>query len=361
MNNFPQTLASLFTSLARRRGQPPQRKATSRRIESPLVDSLIMALLLAMSPASDASAEGKTSAVLPDGHVNFIVPVAAGGGTDLTFRALAEATKPHLGRTIVVLNVPGAGNAVGLIQAASKPANGLNLSSYTSEIFTLPIFQPVKFSANDFRPVILVNEDPACLVVPANSKLDSLDAFITEAKARRGKVTVGNSGFGNIWHLSAAAFEKKANIELLHVPYNGSSPALQAVLGGHIDAFVASPPEVATYVQAGKLKIIAVMADKRSAAFPDVPTLKEKGIDLAIGTWRGIGVPAGTPDEIVKTLHDAFAKGVREKSFVDFMNSRGLTIHYMSTKEFNDFVTHERSIYEALAAGVNKTKPQQQP
>ncbi|RWA53428.1 hypothetical protein AU476_13995 [Cupriavidus sp. UYMSc13B] len=116
--------------------------------------------------------------------------------------------------------MPGAGNAVGLIQAASKPANGLNLSSYTSEIFTLPIFQPVKFSAKDFRPVILVNEDPACLVVPANTKLDSLDAFIAEAKARPGKVTVGNSGFGNIWHLSAAAFEKKANIELLHVPYN---------------------------------------------------------------------------------------------------------------------------------------------
>jgi tripartite-type tricarboxylate transporter receptor subunit TctC len=359
MNNFARTFTSLFASLARPRCQPPQERVTSKRAETPLVASLTMALLVTVLPAKQADAQGRTSAALPDGHVSFIVPVAAGGGTDLTFRALAEAAKPHLGRTVVVLNVPGAGNAVGLIQAANKPANGLNLSSYTSEIFTLPVFQPVKFSAKDFRPVILVNEDPACLVVPANSKLDSLDAFIAEAKARPGKVSVGNSGFGNIWHLSAAAFEKKANIELLHVPYNGASPALQAVLGGHIDAFVASPPEVATYVQAGKLKIVAVMADKRSATFPDVPTLKEKGIDLAIGTWRGIGVPAGTPDEIVKTLHDAFAKGVREKSFVDFMNSRGLAIHYMSTKEFTDFVEHERPMYEALAARVNKTKPQQ--
>ena len=139
------------------------------------------------------------------------------------------------------------------------------------------------------------------------------------------------------------------------IPYNGSAPTVQAVLGGHIEAFVASPPEVAPQVEAGKMKILAVMGDKRNPKFPDVPTLKEKGIDLSVGTWRAIGAPAGTPDGAVKILHDAFAKGMQEQSFVDFMNSRGLTIRYLNTKELTDFVERERPFYEALATEIKKT------
>jgi tripartite-type tricarboxylate transporter receptor subunit TctC len=322
----------------------------------PLIASLAMALLLSLAPGRQAHAQAAKPHALPEGNVNFIIPVAVGGGTDLTFRALAEATKNHLNRNIVVLNTPGAGGAIGLAQAATKPGNGLNVNSYTSEIFTLPIFAPANFSGKDFRPIILVNEDPACLVVPADSKLNTLEKFIAEAKARPGRISVGNSGFGNIWHLSASAFAKKAGIELLQIPYAGAAPTVQAVLGGHIEAFVASPPEVASHVEAGKLKIIAVMADKRNAAFPDVPTLKEKGIDLAIGTWRAIGAPASTPDDAVTVLHDAFANGMKEKSFIDFMNTRGLTIRYMSTKELTEFVARERPFYEALATEVAKTK-----
>ena len=298
---------------------------------------------------------------LPEGNINFIIPVAPGGGTDATFRALSDATRKHLpgDRTIVVFNLTGAGGAVGLAQAANKPANGLNINSYTSEIFTLPVFQEgLTFSGKDFRPIVLVNEDPACIVVPADSKLNTVEAFIAAAKANPGAISLGNSGFGNIWHLSAAAFTKKAGIEVNHIPYTGAAPTVQALLGGHIQAFVASPPEVAQYVEAGNMKILAVMADKRNPKFPNVPTLKEKGIDLSIGTWRAIGAPAGTSDEAVRILHDAFAKGVQEKSFVDFMNSRGLTIRYMNTKELTDFVARERPMYEALAAEVKATGKQ---
>jgi tripartite-type tricarboxylate transporter receptor subunit TctC len=327
-----------------------------RDVRRQVISGAALALLVTFAPLQLAHAQAKPA--LPEGNVNFIIPVAPAGGTDLTFRALTEATRKHLDRTVVVLNLPGAGGAVGLAQAAIKPATGLNINSYTSEIFTLPVFQPLTFSGKDFRPIILVNEDPACLVVAADSKINSLEAFIADAKARPGRLSVGNSGFGNIWHLSAAAFAKKAGVELNQIPYNGSAPTVQAVLGGHIEAFVASPPEVASQVEAGKLKILAVMSDKRNAKFPDVPTLKEKGIDLAIGTWRAIGAPAGTPDEAVKVLHDAFAKGMQEKSFTDFMNSRGLTIRYMNTREITEFAAHERPFYEALAAEIKKTQKQ---
>jgi tripartite-type tricarboxylate transporter receptor subunit TctC len=325
-----------------------------KRLASPSSAVLATTLLVSLAPAH---AQSKNPAPLPEGPINFIIPVAPGGGTDMTFRALSEATKTVLNRNIVVQNLTGAGGAIGLTQAATKPANGLNINSYTSEIFTLPVFQPAQFSGKDFRPIILVNEDPACLVVPADSPFGTLEKFIAEAKARPGKVSVGNSGFGNIWHLSASAFAQKAGIDLLQIPYTGAAPTVNAVLSGEIQAFVASPPEVATYVDSGKMKIIAVMSDKRVARYPDVPTLKEKGIDLAIGTWRAIGAPANTPDDAVKVLHDAFAKGMQEKSFVDFMNQRGLTIRYMPTKELTEYVASVRPMFESLATEVNKSKP----
>jgi tripartite-type tricarboxylate transporter receptor subunit TctC len=327
-----------------------------RHICSKAVASLVIATSLSFA-ATEAFPQAKPYA-LPEGPVNFIIPVSPGGGTDMTFRALAEAARKHLNRTIVVQNLTGAGGAVGLGQAATKAGTGLNINSYTSEIFTLPIFQPLNFSGKDFRPIILVNEDPACLVVPADSKLGTLEAFIAEAKARPGKISVGNSGFGNIWHLSASAFANRAGINLMQVPFNGAAPTVQAVLGGHIEAFVASPPEVAPQVEAGKLKILAVMSETRNASFPNVPTLKEKGIDLAIGTWRAVGAPASTPDEAIAILHDAFAKGMQEPTFVDFMKGRGLTIRYLNTKDLVDFVARERPFYENLATEINKTKPQ---
>lgn len=293
---------------------------------------------------------------LPEGVLNFIVPVAVGGGTDMTFRALAEASRPYLNRTIVVLNMPGAGGAIGLLNTLSKPANGLTMVTYSPDVFTLPIFSQVAFTAKDFKPVMLVNEDPACIVVSADSRFKTLEQFIAEAKASPGKISVGNSGFGNIWHMSASAFAKKAGVDLLQVPYKGAAETIQATLGGQIEAFVASPPEVAPQVQGGKMRILAVMADQRAKEFPDVPTLKEKGVDLSIGTWRGIGVPAATPDQAVKQLQDGFAKGMKEKAFIDFMGSRGLAIRYLNTDDMNAFVARVRPEFETLATEIAKTK-----
>lgn len=322
-----------------------------------LLATLATTLLVSLAPALPAHAQS-AKPVLPDGNINFIIPVPPGGGTDLTFRALMESSRKYLDRTVVVLNLPGAGGAVGLAQAAKKQPNGLNLNSYTSEIFTLPIFQPLPFSGQDFRPIVMVNEDPACIVVSADSKLNTLEEFIAAAKAKPGAISIGNSGFGNIWHLSGAAFAQKAGIDLLQIPYNGAAPTVQALMGNHIQALVASPPEVIEQVRGGKMKVLAVMSDKRSTILPDVPTLKEKGIDLSIGTWRAIGAPAGTPDETVKFLHDAFAKGMHDKAFIEFMNARGLTIRYMPTRELVDFVAKERPFYEALATEIKKTQKQ---
>lgn len=293
---------------------------------------------------------------LPNGDITDIVPVAAGGGTDLTHRALAEVAQEHLDKNINVVNVTGAGGSVGFSQVATKKGDGLTIHSYTSEIFTLPVFQETSFSPDNFKPFILMSEDPAAIVVPKDSKYETLEDFVDAAEADPGNISIGNSGFGNIWHLSAAAFSKEAGIELKHVPFDGAAPTLQAALGGHIDAFVASPPEVAGQVEAGELRILAVMSDERSEKFSDVPTLKEKGIDLSIGTWRGLGVPSETPTEAMKILHDAFAKAIESDEFKSFMEERGMNIRYMNTEEFTNFVEEQRPTFEALAKEVAATK-----
>lgn len=300
--------------------------------------------------------EMKEAFELPSGDVSILIPVAAGGGTDLTWRTVAESTKDILGRNIVVVNKPGAGGSVGLAEASRLKADGLHLSSYTSEIYTLPIFQQTAFTPEDFKPVILVNFDPAALVVPADSPYKTIEEFIAAAKENPGGISVGNSGFGNIWHLSAAAFAEKAGIELKQVPFEGAAPTVQAALGGHINAFVASPPEVASQVEAGQLRILAVMSDERLEKFPDVPTLKDINIDFSVGTWRGLGVPKDTPDEAVKIIHDAIAEGIQSESFKSFMQERGMGIKYMNTEDFTKFAAEQRPQSEELAKKIKETQ-----
>jgi tripartite-type tricarboxylate transporter receptor subunit TctC len=320
----------------------------------------VSAYITGCSQSSSSKGEDEAGSekefAFPNGDIMDIVPVAAGGGTDMAHRALAEAAEEFLDKNVNVVNITGAGGSVGFSQASTKKGDGLTIHSYTSEIFTLPIFQETSFTPDDFKPFILMNEDPASIVVPADSKYMTLEDFIEAAKASPGKISVGNSGFGNIWHLSASAFAKEAGIEIKQVPFDGSAPTLQAALGGHIDAFVASPPEVAGQVEAGTLRVLAVMADERSEKFSDVPTLKEKGIDLSIGTWRGLGVPAETPDAAVKLLHDAFAKGVESEKFKSFMKERGMNIRYMSTEELTKFVDEQRPVFEELAKEVAASK-----
>ncbi|MFS0774949.1 tripartite tricarboxylate transporter substrate binding protein [Neobacillus sp. 3P2-tot-E-2] len=310
------------------------------------------------SNAENKSDSSKTeeAATLPNGDVNFLIPVAAGGGTDLTWRTLSQEVEKILDKNVVVVNKPGAGGSIGFGEAANYEPNGLNVHSYTSEIFTLPILQETSFSPDDFKPVLLANFDPASIVVPADSPFKTIEEFVAAAKKNPGKISLGNSGFGNIWHLSAFAFEESAGVSFNHVPFEGSAPTVNAAMGGHIQAFISSPPEVSSQVTAGKLRILAVMSDERLDKFPDVPTLKEKDIDVSIGTWRGFGVPKDTPDEAVKILQDAYAEAMKTDTFINFMNERGQGIQYMNTENFTKFVEEQRPIFEELAKKVKASQ-----
>lgn len=311
----------------------------------------IMAVGVLALTACNGGADGEEA--LPSGTIEHLLPVAAGGGTDLTHRGLAEIVEEQTGREVIVNNVEGAGGTVGFTQASSNPADGLHLNSYTSEIYTLPILQDgVGFAPEDFLPLVLISEEPASLVVGADTPYETIEDFLDAAAENPGGITVGNSGVGNIWHLSARELENEAGVEFNHVSYNGAAETVQAALGGHIDAFVASVPEVAPQVEAGELRVLGVMGEEPVEPLLDVPTFQEEGIDVLMGTWRGLGVPADTEEDVVRELEQIYSEAIQSDEFADFMEEHQMNIRFMAHDDFVQFAEEERERFEDLAATI---------
>lgn len=299
---------------------------------------------------SDAGEDTAADVDFPTGPIELIVPHAAGGGTDATARALAEATEEHLGGSIGVTNREGGGGAVGMTEGSLADPDGYTLTLATVELTTLPHLGLAEITYEDVKPIAQINFDPAAVTVPADAPYDTLEEFLEYAKDNPGEIQVGNSGPGAIWHLAAAAIEKATGVEFVHVPFDGAAPAVTDLLGGHIDAVTVSPAEVLPQVEAGELKTLAIMAEERSPVMPDVPTFEEAGVSDAVyvGPWRGIVAPKDTPDEVAQILTDAFLKGAAEQSFIDFMENNGLGIIIRDAEGFGEEMKASHESYGQL-------------
>jgi tripartite-type tricarboxylate transporter receptor subunit TctC len=284
----------------------------------------------------------------PEKQITLIVPYAAGGGTDATARALAKAAEKHLGQPIGVVNKTGGSAVVGISEVANAKADGYTIIMNANEIALLPHMGLTPITYKDFEQVAHINFDPSALTVPADAPYDTVEEFIEYAKENPGKIRVGGTGKGGIWHLGSASIEKAADIKLNYVPFEGAAPAKTALLGGHIEAITVSPAEVFAQVEAGELKTLGVLADERSPIMPDVPTFKEAGFEANVGVWRAIDAPADTPAEVVKVLADAFEKATKDKEFVDFMEKNGLGIIFKGTDEYKDLVAKDHEYFGGL-------------
>lgn len=292
----------------------------------------------------------------PRKPIELIVPYAAGGGTDLVSRAFADAAKTHLPQSIGVVNKTGGAGAVGLSEIMAARPDGYKIGMGTVEIAMLPHMGVVRFSIDDFTPIARLNAEPSAITVNVDSPIKTFDDFLAEAKANPGKIRIGNSGTGAIWHLAASALEDKAGVTFNHIPYDGANPAVTALLGGHIEAVTVSPAEVVSHVRAGKLRILAVMNDERVAAFPDVPTLKEKGIDLTVATWRGIVVPKKTPDDVVAALRTAVKATAEEASFKEALAKMNLTHAYADAPEFRKVMEKDNAFFKTTMTKLGIAK-----
>jgi tripartite-type tricarboxylate transporter receptor subunit TctC len=289
----------------------------------------------------------------PSKPIELVVPYAPGGGTDVLARAFAEACKKYMPQPVTVLNKPGASGAIGWQDVLNSKPDGYKLAVVTVELTTIPHMGLAKFTYEDFVPVARLNADPAAITVKADAPWNTIEEFLAAAKKANGTMKLGNSGNGSIWHLAAAALEEKTGIKFNQAPFNGAAPAVLALMGGHIDVVSVSPAEVTTYVQSGKLKTLAVMSDQRVKGFENVPTLKERGIDLSIYTWRGIAAPKGTPPEVVAKLKDVAAKTMNEPVLKDTMDKQNMGAAWADDVQFRAAMAKDNAYFKQLMTKLN--------
>lgn len=317
---------------------------------------LLTAVLCVMLIVASCGSQKAEAPKFPTKQIEIIVPAGAGGGTDMVARALANKAKDLLGQPVVIVNKPGGSGSVGFTAGQTAKPDGYTVTMFFMEIVVLPHLGTAPADYTKFEPIMMVNADPAAFSVAADAPWNTLEEFLAYAKANPGKVRMGNSGAGSGWHLTAVAVEQKTGVQFVHLPFNGAAPAVTALLGGSIDAVAVSPAEVGAQVAAGKLKMLAVASEQRTKNFPKVPTFKERGIDVVMGTWRGLGVPLGTPPAIVKILHDAFKKAMEDPIFIEQMDKADLGIRYMNASDTTKFLKAEYDNFGVLTDKVGLKK-----
>lgn len=298
---------------------------------SKLLKSIMLAAGILVSATSIA-------ADYPSKNIRLVVPFGAGGGTDAVGRTLANSAKDILGQNISIMNRTGGAGAVGMSFGAQQRADGYTLTVVTREIASLPQMGLMRHTADDFRLIRLVNLDPAVVLVAADSPYNTINDLIKEAKENPGSVKFASTAAPNFYLMS---LEKDQSIKLNAIPYNGASEAIPAVLGHHTDVTMVTPGEAIAQLRSGQLKALGVMSEERIQYIPDVPTLKEQGIDVVTGTWRGIGAPKDTPDAVIEKLGAAFDEAMASEEFKSFMAKGAMTIHNLDDKAFTAFVAED--------------------
>ncbi|MDR1533752.1 MAG: tripartite tricarboxylate transporter substrate binding protein [Planctomycetota bacterium] len=310
---------------------------------------------LALAAALVLAAGWAPSLDYPRSPVSIIVPYGAGGGTDLIGRALADTVKGSFPRGIAVENRLGGGGSVGMSYGQNARPDGNIITNITVELVTLPhTGTGGDISHEKFIPLIMFNSTYSAVTVQKSSPHNTLKDLLTAAKTD--PIQVGNSGIGAIWHLAAASLEQAAGVEFIHVPFDGAAPAITSLLGGHIDAVTVSYAEVVSQVDAGELKVLAVLAPQRLPVAPDIPTATELGYNVSVGSWRGFGVPLNTPPEIVAWLEKTFTDGVNSPGFVKFMKDTKNDIELLSSAEYAKRLARDYEMFGKLINDLGLSK-----
>ena len=285
----------------------------------------------------------------PSKNINMIVPFSAGGGTDAVARKLGSLMEKELGTSVVIVNKTGGAGAVGMTFGATQKKDGYTITMITREIVSLPLMNLSPISYKDFELVSLVNMDPAVVLVEKDSKYQTLDELLADAKANPEKIKFASTAKPNFY---ALAIENEAGVIFNHIPYNGAGEVITALLGKHADFSLMGPGEAIGQLKAGQLRALGIMADARIESLPDVATLKELGHDVVSGTWRGIAVPKGTSPEIVAALDAAIKKSVESDDFKDFMNNSTFGIKYLNGKDFETFIIDDTATIDSIVKSL---------
>jgi tripartite-type tricarboxylate transporter receptor subunit TctC len=284
---------------------------------------IALAVLAAVLPVAAAAQS------YPNKPVRIIVPFPPGGTTDIVARAVSDQLTKQLGQPVIIENRGGAAGAIGALEIAKAPPDGYTLGIATvSTHGTNPTTNPkLAYDAiKDFIPITNLADVPNILAVHPSFKANNLDEFLKLVRAQPAKFSYASSGTGGIGHMFGELFKVSTKTFILHIPYRGAGPALNDTIAGQVDMIFDNVPSTLPFVQAGKLRPIAVAAPKRLEQLPNVPTFAEVGLkDVNILAWYGLVAPAKTPDEVIRKVHDAAVKAIQTPEVRERFRNAGAT------------------------------------
>ncbi|MCZ2495186.1 tripartite tricarboxylate transporter substrate binding protein [Xylophilus sp. Kf1] len=321
-----------------------------RTILRTVVSALLGAALLA----------GAAHAAYPEQPIRLVVGFPPGGGGDLYGRTIAAALGKHVGQPVIVDNKAGAGGNIAAEAVARARPDGYTLILAMSGNFgsaaairaNLPYKVP-----DDFVPIAQLVETPFGLMVASNSPVRSVRQFVADAKARPGKLTYASTGTGGASQIVMEMVKQDAGIDVLHIPYKGSGPALNDLYGAQVSSFFAPYTPLMGQIGSGKLRLLAVSSEKRVPSLPDVPTLKESGIDVVMTQWYGLAAPAGTPREVVDHLSRAVKEAMKDPELLKVFRADGAQESQLAGAAFRDFIVRDTAHYrQAVEKGGLKAE-----
>lgn len=278
----------------------------------------------------------------PSRPVVLVVPWPAGGTTDVGMRALANATEKYLNQKIVIENRPGAAGVLGPQQVAHSAApDGYTVVQIPITVFRFPFMHKINLAPEtDFTYIIGVSGYTFGVVVRSDAPWKTFQEFLAYAKANPGKINYGTPGAGTSLHLTMEQIARQQDIKWTHVPFKGTSETTGALLGGHIDA-VADATGWGPLVNSGQLRLLVTWSAARSKNWPNIPTLRETGVDLVSNSPFGIAGPKGMDPKVVQILHDAFKKGAEDPSYIESMAKLDQEAAYMSSDQYRRFALEQ--------------------
>jgi len=287
----------------------------------------------------------------PTKPVTILVPFAAGGTVDIVARTIVQKLGPELAQSFIVDNRGGAGGSIATTALVrSAPDGHTLLFHHMGLVFNASLYERLPFDTlKDVVPVAYIGATPNVLVVNNAMPIRTVPEFIAAAKAKPGTINYGSGGIGSAGHLPMELLQSAARIDLVHIPYKGSGPAITDLLGGQIQAMLLTIPAVMPYVAAGKLRAIATSGKKRTPALPDLPTLDEAGVaGFEYSPWYGVFAPAGTPVPVLQKIHDAVNRVIADAETRDKLGKQGLEVQPMTREEFAAIVREDLPRWAAV-------------
>jgi tripartite-type tricarboxylate transporter receptor subunit TctC len=313
--------------------------------------SLAAAALVATAPSLSAQ-------TFPSEPITFIVAWPPGGGSDVSMRILADALSKQLKVPVAVLNKPGAGGAIGHREIVNAKPDGYTIGMFSSGGIAAPYMNAQANTIDEMQPIAFFGEDPNALQASIKSGIGSLKEYVEHARANPGKVKNGNDAPGGSSYIAVARYEKQLGIKVTRVPYGGFAPTVTALMAGEVDSATVPIPDTIEQHKAGKLKILGVSATERHFLAPDVPTFREQGFDVVVGSWRSIAGPKGIPEERLRVLETALIAAMKDPDFQARAKKAGFIVQPGDRKVTLDrWKADDAALYPILLeAGLVKTR-----